>query len=229
MKKSVLFTQIVLSVFAVTAMGLSISAADQQATVSLSGGVITIKGNESQSATGIKLAEGVYVVRRTAGEGYIGITVKASDESLIHATFFEAPTGTYMLAVMNHYIKPGGVIFEIQAYEPWTLTITKAEAAQTATLPQVLSSAERASAVSKPFKASAGKLTVSYTYKSGPKGVGTISICDIAKGMPLPVTSFMPAGKTSGSFTVAVATAGIYIAQTDFPLGSGGGEVKIAQ
>ena len=229
MKKSIFITLIALSAFVVAVAGLSIAAGGQQASVSTSGGVITIKGNETQKAAGIKLVEGVYVVRRTAGEGYIGITVNAADGTFVDGTFFNDPNGTYMLAVMSHFIKPGGVIFEIKAYESWTLTVTKAEAAGAVALPQVLSSAEMTSAVSKPFKASAGKLTVSYTYKNGPKGVGGISICEIATGMPLPVTSFMPAGKTSGSFTVDVAAAGIYVAQTNFPLGSGGGEIKIAQ
>ena len=43
------------------------------------------------------------------------------------------------------------------------------------------------------------------------------------------MTNMMSAGNTSGGWTMTLPEAGVYIAQTIFPLASGGGEVKLSQ
>lgn len=229
MKKNILFAAVVLAVIAAATSGLSLSAGSPQATVSTAAGVISIKGNETQTTAPAKFAAGAYVVRRTAGEGFMSIAVKDTAGNILFTTFFSNPAGTFLLIVGSEMVKAGDLIFEIMGTAAWTVTLTKAEASGAVALPQVLSAAEMTNAVSKPFKAAAGTLTISYTYKSVPKGTGTLTVCDIATGKTLPMREMMYAGKISGGFSVPVASAGIYIAQAGFPLGSGGGEVKIVQ
>lgn len=53
-------------------------------------------------------------------------------------------------------------------------------------------------------------------------------VLDVATGRSLD-TGLIYAGRESGSLEVVIPTAGVYIAQTGFPLASGGGEVKLGQ
>lgn len=111
----------------------------------------------------------------------------------------------------------------------WTVTATKVEASAAAALPQVLSGSEMTVAVSQPFKAAAGNLVMSYTYKNKPKGTGTLTVCDVVTGKTLPMREMMYAGKIPGGWNLTVPAAGIYIASASFPLASGGGELKLTQ
>ena len=111
----------------------------------------------------------------------------------------------------------------------WAMTLTKVEAAGAEALPQVLAGTERETVVSKPFKAAAGILTMTYKYKSKSKGTGTLTVVDVATGKTVPMRQMMSAGKDGGGFDLQLPAAGVYIAQTAFPLASGGGEVKLSQ
>jgi hypothetical protein len=211
------------------ALASAISAGAPQASVTSAGGVITLKGAETQTAKGVKLAAGAYVFRRTAGDGFATFTVNDGAGSPVYVNMLDAFTETFLLIVDGNPVKPGDFAIEIDGTGAWTVTLTKAVGEGAAALPAVLAGAERTTVVSKPFKAVAGTLNISYSYKGEPTGTGTLTICDVATGKALPMTKMMYAGNASGGFTVPVAAAGVYIAQTLFPLKSGGGEVKIAQ
>jgi hypothetical protein len=200
----------------------------QKSAASVSGNVITLKGTEKQTATG-NLSAGAYILRRAAGEGFLSVTIKDKADAVLYTNFFSDLSNTNLVIVGNELFKPGDVVFEVDGINPWTVTITKAEASAAVALPQVLSGAERAVVVSQPFKALAGNLVMSYTYKAAPKGTGTLTICNIATGKTVPMSKMMYAGKTSGGWTMTLPEAGVYIAETTFPLASGGGEVKLSQ
>jgi hypothetical protein len=97
------------------------------------------------------------------------------------------------------------------------------------TLPQTLSGAELKAVVSKPFNAGAGPLKVTYAYKGTATGTGTIKICDVSTGKFLTVNNMMHAGKASGEFSINIPAAGVYVAQTRFPLRSQGGDVTLSK
>jgi hypothetical protein len=222
---TVLIALIFLAAITATA---SAPASESQAAVSTAGNVITVKGTAAQSTSPLKLAAGAYVVGRTAGEGFMSITVKDKAGNIVHTTFFNDARGSYLLHVDENVLKQGDLIFEIMGMGAWAVTIVKPDMATAATLPQTLTGPEMTQAVSKPFKAAAGKLTVSYAYKAKPTGTGTLWIVEIATGRSLN-PGYMYAGRESGGFEIVIPTAGVYIAQTGFPLGSGGGEVKLGQ
>jgi hypothetical protein len=209
-------------------LGALPAGAGQKSAASVSGNVITLKGTERQTATG-HLSAGAYIVRRTAGEGFLGFTIKDKADAVLYTNFLNDLSNTSLVIVGGELFKPGDVVFEVDGINPWTVTVTRAEASAAVALPQVLAGAERATVVSQPFKAAAGDLVMSYTYKAAPKGTGTLTICNIATGKTVPMSKMMYAGKTSGGWTMTLPEAGVYVAATIFPLGSGGGEVKLSQ
>lgn len=229
MKKSLLVAMAVCAVLTIAAAGYLSSFAAQKAALSTPGGVITLKGAETQTSPTVKISEGVYVVRRVEGEGFMSITVKSPADEILHTAVFNNPAGTYLLIADSNPLKPGDVLFEIMGLGAWTVTVTKADGSAAVALPQVLSGAEMTDAVSQPFQAAAGNLAMSYTYKNKPKGTGTLTICDVVTGKTLPMREMMYAGKISGGWNVPVPAAGVYIASASFPLASGGGEVKLSQ
>jgi hypothetical protein len=143
--------------------------------------------------------------------------------------FLNDLSNTSLVIVGAELFKPDDGVFEVDGINPWTVTVTRAEAAGAEALPQVLAGTERATIVSQPFKAAAGNLVMSYVYKAAPKGTGTLTICNVATGKTVRMSKMMYAGKTSGGWTMTLQEAGVYIAATTFPLGSGGGEVKLSQ
>jgi hypothetical protein len=229
MKKNHFIVMAAAAVLMIATAGYLSSAADQKAALSTVGGVITIKGTDTQTSPTVKIVEGVYIVSRIAGEGYMNITVKDPADEIIHMMYFNIPNGTYLLIVNSNPVKPGDVVFEVMGEGAWTVTVIKADGSSAVALPQVLSGAELISAVSKPFKAAAGNLAMSYTYKSAPEGTGTLTICDVVTGKTLPMSKMMYAGQISGGWNMTIPAAGVYIAETTFPKASGGGEVKLSQ
>jgi hypothetical protein len=204
-------------------------SADQKAAVSTSGGVITLKGTDDQNSPSVAMAQGAYIVRRTAGEGFISITLKDKADEIVHGTFFNEPNGSYLLVVGGDLFKPGDVVFEIITMGSWTLTVTKVDPSKSVSLPQVISGVEMETAISQPFKAVAGELVMTYAYKSEPEGTGMLTICDVVTGKTIPMNQMMSAGNISGGWNMTIPSAGVYIAETTFPKASGGGEVKLSQ
>ncbi len=229
MKKSLSIAMAACAVLSMATARHLPSAAAQKAALSTAGGVITLKGAESQTSPMVKISEGVYIVRRVAGEGFMSITVKSPADEILHTAIFNNPAGTYLLIADGNPLKPGDALFEIMGLGAWTVTVTKADGSAAVALPQVLSGAEMTDAVSQPFKAAAGNLVMTYTYKNKPKGTGTLTICDVVTGKTLPMREMMYAGKISGGWNVPVPATGVYIASASFPLASGGGEVKLSQ
>ncbi len=229
MKKNIWVALAAGAVLTIATAGYLPSAAAQKAALSTAGAVITLKGTETQTSPTVKISEGVYIVRRVAGEGFMSVTVKDPADNILHTAVFNNPNGTYLLIVDSNPLKPGDVLFEIMGLGAWTVTVTKAEGSAAVALPQVLSGAEMTDAVSQPFKAAAGNLVMTYTYKNKPKGTGTLTICDVVTGKTLPMQEMMYAGKISGGWNVPIPAAGVYIASASFPLASGGGEVKLSQ
>jgi hypothetical protein len=222
---TVLTALIVLAAITATA---SAPASEQQAAVSTAGGVITVKGTDAQSTPALKLAIGAYVIGRTAGEGFMSISVKDKADNIVHTAILNEAKGSYLLPVDDTVAKQGDLVFEIMGTGAWTVTIAKPDPATAVSLPQNMTGPEMTDAVSKPFKAAAGKLAVSYAYKAKPKGAGSLIILEVATGLSLD-TGFIYAGRESGSLEVVIPAAGVYIAQTGFPLASGGGEVKLGR
>jgi type 1 fimbria pilin len=63
MKKSIWIAMAACAVLTIVTAGHLQSAAAQKAAVSTAGGVITLKGTETQTSPTIKISEGVYVVQ----------------------------------------------------------------------------------------------------------------------------------------------------------------------
>lgn len=229
MKKIIWIAMAACAVLTIVTAGYLPSAAAQKAALSTAGGVITLKGTETQTSPTVNISGGVYIVRRVAGEGFMSITVKDLADNILHMTILQNQAGTYLLIVDGNPLKPGDVLFEIMGLGAWTVTVTKVDGSAAVALPQVLSGAEMTDAVSQPFKAAAGNLVMSYIYKNKPTGTGTLTICDVVTGKTLPMREMMYAGKISGGWSVPVPAAGVYIASASFPLASGGGEVKLSQ
>jgi hypothetical protein len=211
-----------------TALPSGTPARSSQAALAISDNVMTLKGAETQNSSAIKFAAGVYIIARTSGEGFISFTVKDKADEPVHSTFFNEAKGAYLLPINENPVKAGEYALEIMGTGAWTVTVARAQAGGASALPLIVSGAEMTQAVSKPFRAAAGKLAVTYVYKNANQGTGTLSIYDVATGKALP-GGLMYAGQKSGTLEVPVPAAGVYIAQTGFPLASGGGEVKIIQ
>jgi hypothetical protein len=204
------------------------AASGQKSAGSAAGNVITLTGTEKKTAPA-NLSGGAYILRRTAGEGFLSITIQDKAGAPLYTNFLNDLVSADLVVVGGGLIKPGDVVIEVDGMSAWTVTLTKVEAPGAVALPQVLAGAERAVVICKPFKASAGSLVMSYTYKAAPKGTGTLTICNIATGQTVPMSQMMTAHKVSGGWTMTLPEAGVYVAQTIFPLASGGGEVKLSQ
>jgi hypothetical protein len=215
-----------LALIGITADARFSYAGDPQAPTS-GAGVITLKGAEKDVSYPVRLSAGAYLITSTGGGGLVTFTVKQGDAP-VYVTMFNPSNQADLFSVGDTTVKAGAATFEVSGIEAWTVTVTRVDGAGAGMLPQVLSAAEMNAAISKPFKAAAGNLSVAYTYKGKPKGTGTILICDITTGKMLQ-TPMMYAGRDTGTLTVPVPAAGVFIALTRFPLASGGGQVKISQ
>jgi hypothetical protein len=228
MKKSSWVVMAMAVVSLIGAAGILLSA-EQKAALSTAGGVITLKGTENQNSPTVAMSQGAYIVRRTAGEDFMSITVKGGEDAIYHSTFFSEPDGSYLLIVGSKILPPGNVFFEGMGMGAWTVTITKVDPSTAVALPLVISGAELKTAISKPFKAAAGELVMTYAYKSEPEGTGTLTVCDVVTGKTIPMSQMMYAGNISGGWNIPIPAAGVYIAEATFPKTSGGGEVKLSQ
>ena len=97
MKKPILVAMAACAVLTVVTAGYLPSFAAQKAALSTAGGVITLKGTETQTSPTVKISEGVYIVRRVAGEGFMSISVKSPADEILHTAVFNNPAGTYLL------------------------------------------------------------------------------------------------------------------------------------
>jgi hypothetical protein len=188
----------------------------------------TFSGSNNQEIPGGKLDLGTYIVRWTSTGVFCSLGAADAAGNLKIQISVGDPKGESLLVVDNGVVKPGDIIMKVSSDGAWTLTITKADPASAVALPQSLAGGEKARVLSKPFKATAGNLAVTYAYHGVPRGTGTIAICDVATGQYL-LAGMLPAGRASGEMSVKVPAAGVFIAKTVFPLNSGGGEVKISQ
>jgi hypothetical protein len=206
----------------------SAPAAGAPVSVSTSGTTTTVTGVNDQTSPAIPFGAGVYVFNWTSTGGFMGITLKDANDQGVLVLSLGGPNGQDLCDVGTDQVKPGDLKLEVSSDAAWTLKIEKVDASGPAALPQALLGEEMKIVISKPFALDAGTIGVSYTYKSAPKGTGTMSIYNVSTGQGLN-TGMMYAGKTSGKFDVKVPTAGVYIAKTAFPLASGGGEVTISK
>jgi hypothetical protein len=202
----------------------------QNAAALATGNIINIAGTDSKTLPA-NLSSGVYFLRGTGGGGFLSIAIKDKADEVLYINAINNPASTKLVIVGDESFKPGDVVFEIDAMGPWTVTMTKADDSAAVALPQALAGAELEEVISKPFKVAAGNLVVSYTCKAEPQGTGTILFWNIATGkiVPLSVAQAIYPLKTSGEWTVMLPETGVYIAQTTFPKGSSGGEVKLSQ
>lgn len=231
MKRNLLVASVMCAlVTAIMTLSLVGVTGPNAAAASAAGNVITLTGTGAKTVPG-NLSAGVYFLRGKGGDGFLSITIKDKADEVLYINVISDPAATKLVAVGDESFKPGDVIFEIDAMGPWTLTMTKADVSAAVALPQVLAGAEMADVISQPFKAAAGNLTVSYTYKAEPTGTGTLVIWNIGTGKSVPMTmaQMMYAPKTSGGWTMTLPETGVYIGRTTFPKGSAGGEVKLSQ
>jgi hypothetical protein len=189
-------------------------------------GVISLKGGDTLVKQAAKIAAGVYLVTSSPDTTFVSLTLTQNGAPAWVNIFSQSESD--LIVVDGNTIKAGDATFEGDGVDTWALTIAKVDGSGAGAVPVVLTAAEMKNAISKPFKAAAGDLNVTYAYKAEPRGTGTLLIGDVATGKLLR-TGMMTAGKSAGTLTVAVPAAGTFIAMTRFPLGSGGGEVKIAQ
>jgi len=200
-----------------------------QASVSAAGNTTTITGKDQQTIPAIKLDLGVYAFKWSSTSDFLSLTVNAAAGGALGVLSLADPSGENLFAVDGERVKPGAMQLEVSSSGPWTITITKADAASAVALPQTLSGAEMKTIVSKPFKANAGPLRASYAYKDSPRGTGTLGIFNVITGKQVVVKGMMVAGKISGELGFDVPAAGVYIAKTTFPLGSKGGDVTLGK
>ena len=203
-------------------------AAGAPASVSTSGTTTTVTGTNDWTSPAMPFGAGVYVFNWTSTGGFMGITLKDVHDQTLLVLAIGGPNGQDLCDVGNDQVKPGDLKVEVSSDAAWTLKVEKVDASSPAALPQVMSGEELKVAISKPFALDAGTIAVNYTYKSAPKGTGTMGIYNVSTGQGLN-TGMMYAGKTSGKFDVKVPAAGVYVAKTTFPLASGGGDVTIAK
>jgi hypothetical protein len=190
-------------------------------------GIIILKGTDKPVTQPVKLSPGAYVLTRTAGSGFLSVSLKQNNQSP-YVQFVNDLNESDLIIVGDQMLKAGGATLVGEGQSAWTIAFSRVEATGAGTLPLMMTGAEKKATLSKPFKATAGTITVAYAYKAAPKGTGTVRIVDVATGRPLP-TKMITAGRASGTFTVPVPAAGTFIAATRFPLASGGGEVRISQ
>jgi hypothetical protein len=199
------------------------------ASVTTAGPVTTIAGASDQAAPPMHFGTGAYIFTWTGTGAFVGVSVDDSNDKPVAVLSLAGPNGQDLFAVNDDDVKPGDLKVKVSSDAAWTLKIEKVQASSATPLPQTLTADELKIAVSQPFKLEAGKpLLVNYTYKSTPKGTGTIQVVDVTTGKRLN-GGLMYAGKQSDTLEMQVAAGGVYIARTTFPLASGGGDVKIAQ
>jgi hypothetical protein len=205
------------------------SAQTGKATVATKENVTTVSGDKDQESSPIKFEIGTYVFNWSCKGSALGLVLNDPNGDTAGVILISEPqSGMELFPVDNDSVKPGSLTLVMTSDGPWTITITKQDAATQTELPLTLSGAELKSVISKPFKAKAGKIKVKYAYKTAPEGTGTLRICNTATGAGL-LTDVMWAGKAAGEFEVSVPAAGAFISQTTFPLASGGGDVTLSQ
>ncbi len=202
--------------------------ANPAASVTTAGPVTTIAGASDQAAPAMHFGPGAYVFTWTGTGAFVGVSIADPDDRPVAVLALGGATGQDLFTV-NDDVKAGNLTVRVSSDAAWTVRVEKVQATSVTPLPQTLVAEELRSAVSQPFKLEVGKpVNVTYTYKGTPKGTGTIRIVEITTGKHLN-GGLMYAGKQSGTLEMQVAAAGVYIAETTFPLASGGGAVKIAQ
>jgi hypothetical protein len=200
-----------------------------KAAVSTSGNVTTISGEKDQPIPPIKFEQGSYVFNWDCKGSRMTLVLNSSGENAAGVmSINELQNGCQLFAVDNALVKPGELTFAVTSDGSWTIKVTKQTSEGAAELPQTLSANELKSVVSKPFAAKTGKIKIKYAYKGLPKGTGTLRLCDVKTGAAVP-SGMIFAGKASGEIEMDIPATGIYIAQTTFPLASGGGDVTLSQ
>ena len=196
--------------------------------VAVSGNTTTITGT-GEATREIELATGVYTVTWSTSAELMSVSLNDSAGEAITVFGLGGPKGAELFAIDGEAVKPGKMKLEVESTAAWTVTIVKAVAAGAVALPQTLTGPALGTVISKAFKADAGTLKVAYTYKSEPKGTGSLRMYDAATGKNVAVDAVMYAGNAAGELEVRVPAAGVYVASTTFPLGSGGGDVRLKQ
>ena len=195
--------------------------------VAVSGKVTTVTGAGDQVSAPIRFDAGTYLFNWTGTGAFVGITLTDTSDSTVNVFALGGANAQDIFSVDNEQVKAGDIKLQVSSDGGWTVKIEKVDPSSPAPLPQVLTGEELKSAISQPFKLAAGAVNVTYTFKSTPKGTGTLQVCDVNTGKR--VGGLMYAGNESGTVDLKAPAAGVYMVRASFPLGSGGGEVRVSQ
>jgi len=182
-----------------------------------SGDTTTITGYKSQTATGIQLNQGVYVVQSSTSDG-TALTATLVDSSYNDINLLSAgsTSGNKLIVVDNSAIYAGQASLDVTSDGHWTVTLTKQEFSSAASLPQSMTGSSSSEMVSTPFTASSGNLDISYTMSTAPGQDVYVNIYNVENGQTFYVFP-MKANSQEGQITATVPTDGVYIAEVDLP------------
>jgi len=197
-------------------------------TESVSGNTITIKGYQDNTATGIQLNQGVYVVQSSGDGSALTATLVDSGYNGIALLNTGSTSGKKLVVVNDISVFAGNATLEVTSDGSWTVTIAQQEADYATSLPQEMSGDSSSELVSAPFKASAGNIVISYTLSMTPLQDSYVNIYNIVNGQTFYV---FPLKKNAqeGQITAIVPSDGVYIAEIDLPAGSSYGDITISQ
>lgn len=131
-------------------------------TVTVMGGVTTVKGSEDQLARGIRLREGVYTIKWSGSGTYVSFSLTDIDGNGGGDISKGRASGERLFIVDSSSVLPGNFTLMAISDSDWAVSIARPDTSSPSTLPLFVSCSELDGAVTKPFRAHAGNIKISY-------------------------------------------------------------------
>jgi hypothetical protein len=197
-------------------------------TVIASGGLTTAGGSEDQIIKGIKLGEGVYAVNWSGSGTFVSFSLTDINGNGGADIPKGRTSGERLLIVDDSTVLPGDFTLMVASDSDWVINIFRPDTSTPSLLPLAVSCGEPDGAVTKPFRAHAGDLKISYTLSRTPYGTGHVDVYDVNTGRSFytrPITD----GAVAGQSIAIVPADGVYIAQVTLPEGASYADITISQ
>lgn len=197
-------------------------------TVIASGGVTTARGSGNQLIKGIRLGEGVYTINWSGSGTFASFSLTDIDGNGGADISKGRMSGEKLFIVDGDTMLPGDLTLMVASDSDWIINISRPDTSSPSPLPLAVSCSEQDGAVTKPFRAYAGDLKISYTLSRTPYGTGHVDVYDANTGRSFytrPITDSAVAGQS-----IAIVPAdGVYIARVTLPEGASYGDITISQ
>jgi len=197
-------------------------------TVIASGGVTVARGSGDQLIKGIRLGEGVYTVNWSGSGTFVSLSLTDMDGNGGADISKGRISGEKLLTVDGSTVLSGEFTLMVASDSDWVINISRPDTSSPSSLPQVVSCGELDGAVTRPFRAHAGIIRISYTLSRMPYGTGHVDIYEVSTGRPF-YTRPITGGATVGQSTAEAPSDGVYIAQVTLPEGASYGDITISQ